>query len=310
MRLPIFLSIIELFLYFALGSTAAAFKAIKKEEISRWSNFIIKYIYSIYIFQTMISGFELSQLKELWPLPIIAIAMMLIGALASIPLKFGLKQSTAPLVKSFTNICAMNNFGFLPVIIVGRLWGNEGLSQLFIMLLGSYIGYWTIGVLLFGGRDLKDILKKVFNPSTVAILMGLIIKSSGLYKYIPSVFMDFTTKIGTGAVPLILTLIGANLWFSIKLINRKSLHNLIYFTLIRNILLPAIFILILILLPLNTTVFNIAVIVALMPSSTLSSVLSQMYGGDVGFTSQAALITHLVAMITVPAGLLLLNIQI
>lgn len=308
MQSEIILAIVELFLYFFLGSIAARLRAIKEEEISRWSTFIVKYIYSLYIFHTMVIGFEVSTLKELWPLPLLAIGMMLTGALLSLPLQTGLKNSNPQMIRSFRNICAMNNFGFLPIIIIGRLWGEEGLSRLFVMLLGSYTGYWTIGILLFGGRNSRDILRKLLNPSTIAILTALFFKGTTLHRFIPPVLMDFTGKIGSGAVPLILTLIGANLWFSLSTFSRKGIWNLFYYSLIRNFLIPAILIGLLFLLPISNRVFQIAAIVALMPASTMSSVLSRIYGGDPEFTSQAAVVTHILALITVPFGLILLNI--
>lgn len=308
MNSQVILAIVELFLYFSLGAFSARIHLIKDNEIDRWSGFIAKVVYPLYIFQTMLLGFIPADLKELWTLPFIGIGMMLLGALGGWLTKAGLKNRTKELERSYINISAMNNYAFLPIILVERLWGAEGLAQFFVMALGLYFCYWTLGIVIIGGHSGKEIIKHVFNPCFIAILSGAILKFFHADQWIPSVGIAVCKKLGGGAVPFILTLIGANLYYSIFRLKKEKIYNLIYFAFFRNLAYPALFILILWALPLPEQVFKISAIVAVMPSSTMSSVLSRIYKADSDFTSQAALVTHLVGLITIPLSLILLKI--
>lgn len=307
MSSEILFAIIELFLYFTLGILAAMSHFIKDEEIEKWSNFITKWIYPLYIFKTLITGLDEAQLFQLWPLPIIGSGIMIVGALLGLATFWALKNKEEKLIRSYINISAMNNFAFLPIIIVERLWGSEGLAQFFIMLLGMYATYWTLGVLIYGSQGGLQILKRVFNPTFVAILLGLTIKLAKLDKFIPELFITFSSKLSASSVPLILTLIGANLFYSIKRFKKENIWNLFYFTILRNIVFPAILIGILMLLPISELMFKISLIVAVMPSSTMSTVLARIYNGDADFTAQCAVTTHLLSLVSVPLWLLVLG---
>lgn len=308
MNNEIILAIVELFLYFALGALAARLKFIGDNDIDKWSNFITRFIYPLYIFKTLVTSLEVSWLKTLWPLPLIGIGIMVLGGLLGLATMFGLKNKTPKLCRSFVQISAMNNFAFLPIILVERLWGSEGLAQFFIMLLGLYATYWTLGIVIFGGKDIKEILKRVFNPTFLAIILGTVVKLLKVDPYIPSIFVTFAGKLGGGSVPLILTLIGCNLYYSLFRFKKQDIWNLVYFTILRNIIFPAIFILILWLLPLSDLVYKISIILAVMPSSTMSTVLARIYDGDSDFTAQAAVATHIVALASVPLWLMALGL--
>lgn len=303
----ILFAIIELFLYFALGILAAATHFIKDDEIDKWSNFITKWIYPLYIFKTLVTGLNGNQLFQLWPLPLIGSGIMIVGAILGLATFWALKNKDEKLIRSYINISAMNNFAFLPIIIVERLWGSEGLAQFFIMLLGMYATYWTLGVLIYGGSGGIEIIKRIFNPTFVAILLGSAIKLSNLDRFIPELFITFSGKLSASSVPLILTLIGANLFYSIKRFKKENIWNLFYFTILRNIVFPAILILLLQLLPISQLMFKISLIVAVMPSSTMSTVLARIYNGDADFTAQSAVTTHLLSLVSVPLWLLALG---
>ena len=63
----------------------------------------------------------------------------------------------------------------------------------------------------------------------------------------------------------------------------------------------------LLLSPLSPDIHNVAVIVALMPVPVSTTLLTRQYGGSPRFAAQAAVLTTLLAVVTVPAAMWLLR---
>jgi predicted permease len=81
---------------------------------------------------------------------------------------------------------------------------------------------------------------------------------------------------------------------------------MLYLTVTRLVLLPAACLWGLHLLPLATDVYQLAVIVAIMPVSVSSTILTRRYGGCPDFAARAAVITTLAGAVTVPLTMWLL----
>jgi malate permease and related proteins len=109
---------------------------------------------------------------------------------------------------------------------------------------------------------------------------------------------------GDAAVPLILLLIGATLYGSRRV---DHLRDLSYLTLLRLVVLPAATILLLRGLPLARETYALAVIVALMPCSSTSPIMTRRYGGSPVYAGHAAFFTTLCSIATVPLLLWLLG---
>ena len=102
---------------------------------------------------------------------------------------------------------------------------------------------------------------------------------------------------------MMLVLSGASLfrWSSFKVT-----WQIVYTTLVRLIVLPAITIAILRVLPLSREVYLIAVLVAIMPLAVSSVIFIRVYGRSTDYAAGASLFSTLVAIITVPAALIFL----
>ncbi len=298
----IFLGMLELFIFFLLGGFFAKINLLKKENIRDFSNFIVKVIYTFYIFSIIIKNLDVERLKTLQYLPLLGISVLLIGGGIGAIAQFGLRKPSLDEKKTFRALSAANNYGFLPIILVGRLWGDVAIANLFVIHLGCHFAMWTFAVAMLGSAKKRDLLKHLINPNVLAIVFAILIKVFGLDNYIPNFVFDIAYKIGKGAVPIVLIIIGANLYFSISSV-KDNLWNLLYLTFFRLIIIPLVLVGFFYLLRLPTDIYNICVVISFMPVSSIMSVLTRIYGGDTNYASQAALFTHLAALITVPIGL-------
>ena len=171
------------------------------------------------------------------------------------------------------------------------------------LTLGSTIANWTIGIGVLGTTSFKQMMRLLVTPTLFATLAAILVAWFGLAGHIPPIIDHILTRAGSAAVPMLLILSGASLF------RRSSFRlswKIIYATLVRLIILPAIMIVILRILPLSQEVYSISVLVALMPLAVSSVIYIRLYGGNPEFATGASLFSTVAAVATVPAALLFL----
>lgn len=303
MTLDILLAIAEIFGLFSIGIAARLLGRINDQDIDRWSRFVLDFIFPAFIFNSIIAGFKLDRLNELWPLPVIGLGLVIFGTIAGRLLTFGLMTKDKDNHRSFIHFCAVNNSAYLPIIIIRNIFGEPTLANLFFFNLGTTIGIWTIGVSVLGATDLKNGLKNLLTPTLFSILVALLLLLTNTYSFVPSLVTKTIDSAASAAVPLMLILIGASL------AHRSALHiswQVVYITVVRLIILPLIAILILRLLPISKDVFTIAVIVSLMPVAVSSVIMTRRFGGNPNYATSSALFTTIASILTIPVALFLL----
>ena len=299
----IIMAIVKLFGVVAVGWLARRLGYIREEDLSRWTHFVIDFLFPLLVFHTIIEGFQAERMGELWMLPVIGFGIVAFGALCGLLLRSGLRTRDSNLVRTFLHLCAINNYGFLPIILVADLWGRAALANLFFLNLGSSIGYWTIGVGLLGGTDVKKVMRNVFSSPMIALFLALVLCMTRSSRFVPEVILKISELGGAAAVPCILVLIGASL-YPFPTIEHK--RDVAFMTVVRLALLPVLMILILKWLPISEDVRNIAFIVALMPVSISSVVITRRFGGCPDFAARAAIVTTVLSIATIPFGMWLL----
>ena len=301
----IILAIAEIFGMFAIGWLARHLKYIGETEINRWSHFLIDFLFPLLVFHSIIKDFETDRLSELWVLPFLGLGVMTFGALCGFVLRRALKSSSKNLIKTFHHCCAINNCGYLPILIVMKLWGTAGLANLFFFNLGSNIAYWTIGIGLLGESNIRSTAKNLLTPSLIALFLALVLSLTKLNLFIPNIALRICGSAGSASIPISLILIGASMY---PFPSIRDKRDLMYLTFVRLVLLPALMIFLIWLLPVSADIKNIAFIVTLMPTAMSSMLLTRRFGGDSDFAARAAIITTTVSIVTIPLGLWLLEI--
>lgn len=297
-------AIIEVFGVFLVGWLARHFRYINEKEINRWSALVIDFLFPLLVFHAILKGFRADRIAEIWPLPFLGLGQIVVGALCGILLRRGMKSHDLDERRTFHHICAINNYGFLPIIIVQSLWGDEGLARLFFFNVGSNVGYWTIGVGLLGGADIRKTARNIMTPSLVALVLALVICFCGWKDAMPTVLVRVAGTAGSAAVPLMLVLVGAALY---PLPSIRDKWDITYVTLVRLALLPALLVLIQVSLPLSRDALGVALVVALMPATVSSTIITRRFGGSPDFAAKAAIVTTLASIATIPIGMWLLQ---
>jgi malate permease and related proteins len=303
MTASILLAIAEIFVFFAIGWFSNKLGLIREEYLDNLTSFVITFLLPPLIFSRIVINIDAGELLTLWTLPVIGFGMMVLGGGLSILLDKGLKEKNIDIVRTFRHFCAVNNFGFFPIIVIGRLWGEDDVAKLFLLHLGSYIGFWSIGISLLGKASIKTTVKNIINPPLITILVAVTVILLEIGQRIPDFFMSIFEKTGAAAVPFVLMLIGAGLH---GLPRGEELRDIAYLSFVRLIFLPALIVTVLLLLPLAEDIYRIATVVSLMPVGLTSVVITRKYGGSPRFASHSAVVTTILSAITIPVSILIL----
>lgn len=295
----IVLAIMKIFGMFLIGWLARRRGYIDRGDLDRMSRLVVDILMPMLIFASILQHFEVSRIPELWPLPLIGFGQMAVGGLLGAVLRAGMQDRDPDARRTFHHFCAVNNFGFLPLIIAENLWGGEGLARVFFLNLGSNIGYWTIGIGLLGG-DLRSAARNMFSPMLLTLLTSLGLAVAGGGAWVPGLIVDTAGLAGQAAVPLMLIVIGASL--SAEGL-RDHPRDMVYLTVVRLGLIPAVLLAILWHLPLAEDVRQLSAVVAIMPVAVSTVVITRRYGGSPDFAVRAALVTTVSALATVPLTL-------
>ncbi|MCK4982488.1 MAG: AEC family transporter [Victivallaceae bacterium] len=297
MLVKIIYAIIEMFCMFSVGALAMRLKFIEKEDLSKLGRLVIDIMFPMLAFSSITSKFDPSQLNELWLLPVFGFALMFSGGILGFAFRYGMRNRSDERMITFHHFCAINNYVFLPLIILQSLWGDKYVALLLIMNIGSTLGFWTVGVGILSGGCIKRTLKNIFSINLLAVVLAL--SFCFLKIPVPEIAANVFSKIGGAAVPLMLIVIGAAIWNSAHHL-LKNKWDIIYLSLVRLIVIPLILVSILKLLPLPLEVFRVVFVVSIMPVSSSAVVFMRRFGGNPDLAAQAAVVTTLLSILTIP----------
>lgn len=189
------------------------------------------------------------------------------------------------------------------------VYGMEGIA-LASLPLGLYIIFnnvYSVAILKRyaedGNRSLRQYWREVFkNPVIVAVLAGAL--AGWLTVDIPVSLKNTGELLGRLTVPLILFNVGAS--FDFKLLRGP---NVVVWsaTLFKCVLMPIIGVGIAWVMGLKGMELGIIFLLLSSPTSSISVVFAQMFGGRVGLAANMVLISSLLSMVTVAAGLVFLQ---
>ncbi len=302
--LQVFWSILQTFLIFAFGAWAVRLRMIRANNLAGLSRLALDVFFPFLTFSTITRNFNPTHMQELWLMPLIGFGIMLSSALIGFLFKKHLFHSTPERHATLHHICAINNYVFLPLIVLDSLWGERHIALLLLMNVGSTIGFWTIGILTFTGfGSLRETVKNIFSINLAAVVIALAF--CFLRIPIPHFIASTSEMMGSMAVPFMLILTGAALYFSAGNLLKHPL-DAAYLSVLRLLVLPAVLIFLLKLFPLEKDMFEVSIVVALMPAAASSVLIAKRYGGCPDFTGQAIIVTTLLSLITIPLWLWIL----
>ena len=251
------------------------------------------------VFKTFANNFSVEYFSKNFVLPLSALVLLAVLVLIS---RFASRALTKKAYerKVYTYSFAITNYAYLGYTLIGEVLGDEVLSQFMLFAIPFIIYTYTVGyVLLTGG---KKPLKKLLNPITVAIVLGIIFGLTGLPmpKIIGSVLKSASSCVG----PLSMLLTGITLsTFALgELVKDKTAY---IFSALRLVVIPAIAYFICRGLRL-VEIAPMVLIITCMPCGLNTIVFPKLIGEDCKPGARLALITHVFSIVTLPFWLSLI----
>ena len=297
----------------ALGFIARKRAMISAVGTSEMVRIMVSLIYPCLIFSS-ITRLNVQKLAANWVMPVTALAIAGTGFLLGLLALRWMKNVDPRRANAFLFQNTINNYLFLPLPLVMLLWGSEGVALLVFSSMGFELVVWTLGVFLFNrSSKATDGIKMMFSPPLIALLIsiGWVCVRDLLHPALPETgfLADLTRRtlelfifgaetIGKATVAVSMIVSGSR----IAALNMKATFDphVWLVSMLRLIVTPVLFILLLNLIPMEDTAHGSLCVVAVMPAAITSLVFSERFGGDSDFIASTLLVTHLAAVVTIP----------
>lgn len=294
--------LIDLLLAF-LGYILAKYSRFPPPIRQRLSQALINVIYPCLIFSSLTSYFRLELLLASWDLPLFLTLLMATGFLLGLLLMTFCPMKLWPkdIQKSFIFMAAMPNYVFIPLIITQGFWGDKATAYLILASFGGDLFLWLIAIPALGAKS--KLLRTFLRPPvfTMLLALSLIIWDqdwvfSALTKINPAL-----AKVGRFTVPVSMLIVGA--YLGSQAFQRRGLGSQLFLSTLRLIATPLICGLVLYLAHFDAEKARVLFLIATMPTAIASAIMASLYGGNARYCAQQILISHVLALITVPLWL-------
>ena len=203
-------------------------------------------------------------------------------------------------LRTFTISAGIQNYGFIALPIIIEIFpdnpGPKGL--VFVHGVGVEIAMWTVGLAILNG---KAGFRSIINGPFIAVVTGLLLNYTGLYRFIPDIVQTVLEMLGACAIPMAIFMIGATIgrYFE-KEILTDALRVSVLSVLVRLGLSATLILCLVTFLPLPLDLKRLLVVQAAMPAAIFPIVLARLYGGQTQVAIQVVVATSIVGMITAP----------
>lgn len=278
---------------------------------------LIKVFYPALILSSIIRNFTLRELGANWTLPTGVFGLMSLGWLVGKLCRPLWRRQPESTVRCFHFMCAVNNYSFLPIMLVASMWGESAVAKVIFASLGAELFVWTLGVQTLTGQRLSTAsLRHLISMPMFALLTAIGVigvraaLASGrvdLGAVMPPIqstlnmLLDTCQITGQATVPVSAIICGSRM----AALQTRHLITpvLASLTALRLIAIPALAICLLYFIPLPADIRAVLAVIAIQPVSMSSVSLAEVYADDAEFAAAAVLITHILCLATIPLWL-------
>lgn len=250
-------------------------------------------VFSVFYKYCTVENFKQKSVYIIYGTAIMAVSLVIGIFLAKLFAKDGYLR------KIYTYSFAVANFSFMGNAVVLGIFGEEILFDYMIFTLPLNLYVYSIGTasLIPSDKGGKISIKAFVNPIFISLILGAFcgLCSIPLPKFITSAISSAGACMSPIAMLLTGFVIGG---YSLKkLASDKKVYLA---SLIRLIILPTIFMLVLLALKTESAIIRAALCATAMPLGLNTVVFPAAYGGDTTPGASMALISHLISIVTIP----------
>ena len=191
---------------------------------------------------------------------------------------------------------SLTNAGFMGLPVIQSIFGDTAMDYAAIFLLPNNFLAYVYGIRLFQ-KQVRLKWKQVFNSPVVCSILACGISLFHLQE--PAIVYQLTDMVGDITTPLAMLIIGA----SLAKVSKKELlqdRRLLPFTLIKMLVIPLLYDLVLRLFVSDETLRIVCVMMMAMPVATNAVIFSSAYGGNTALSCRCVFVTSTVSVVTIP----------
>ena len=296
----VFKQLCVLYVFLLAGWIVGKMKKDKASHADLLSVLLVNILLPAKVFNTFANNFSVSYFSEHYVLPLASTVLLLVLSLLSFFLSKALTRKTYER-KVYHYSVVITNYAYLGYALIGSVFGEQVLS-LFMLFAVPFIVYtYTVGYALLTGGEKP--LKKLLNPITVAIILGVLAGLSGIS--LPDTVASAITMAASCVGPLSMLLTGITL--STFLLKELIVDKTAYlFSALRLLGIPALGYFVCSVFGLDS-LCPMVLIITCMPCGLNTIVFPKLVGEDCKPGARLALITHVFSIVTVPFWLSLIN---
>lgn len=297
-------TVAPVFLVIAAGYAVFRVGWLSTEAEGSLLRLVVNLLYPCLILQTVMANAAVMKPENLVLPPLAGFATAAFGFLASYaaaPL-FGLREPRVR--RTFAFATGIYNYGYIPLPVVGTLFGQGATTVLFIHNIGVETALWTVGVVMLAGTSPRDAWRHIFTPPVIAIAVAVGLHFTGAAYWMPGFLLSAIRIMGAAAVPLGLLLTGATFADQARSLKSQPGAAVAFGScLLRLGLLPLSLLALARWLPCSPELREVIMVQAAMPSAMVPVILAKHYGGDPATALRIVLITSALGLITIPLWL-------
>ena len=218
----------------------------------------------------------------------------LIWILLSLP---AFRRQPAPTRRVLQFGMIYSNTGFMGLPLIQAALGDTGLTYAVTPYVLFNVLVWSHGVALMGGREQVRLKGVIVNPGVMACVAGLALFFLNIR--LPGAVGSAVGFLADMNTPLAMLVIGAQMAGADLPATLRS-GRLYLAGLVRLVIFPAIYLVLLLPLKLDPVMYAVYIILGATPTAGFTSILGQRYHQDTATAAQLVTLTTLLSIITLP----------
>ena len=261
------------------------------------------------IFVNLINNFNPKENPDWWQLPIWWGFFTLIVLLLTFLFSLISNKKTR---REFSLCLFYQNAIFFPLAIFAGLFGDDSvyIPLLFIFTI-FYAALFFSTYFLFFKKKEKNLInwKRIIHPAVIVTFIALIIRLSEIQNVIPNFLMRIFYLLGGMTIPLIMILLGGNIYVDFQKKGKIQTFEITKFVIIKNFLFPLIFLGIIILLKsiLSYPIALLIIMQSAVPPITAVPLVIERVNGDRAIVNQFIVASFAFSLISIPIMLYLFS---
>jgi len=262
------------------------------------------------IFVNIINNFNPVEIPYWWQLPLWWVFFTSVALVLTFLFSLVSNKKTK---REFAVSLFYQNAIFFPLAIFAGLFGEQTIyiSLLFIFTI-FYAALFFSTYFLFFEKKQKNLFnwKKIIHPVVIVTFIALIIRLTELQNFIPNFLMRIFYLLGGMTIPLIMLILGGNIYVDFKKKGEIQTIEITKFVIIKNFLFPLIFLVIIILLKpfLSYSIALIIILQSSLPPITAVPLVTERVGGDRTIVNQFIVVSFVFSLISIPIIILLFDV--